>query len=158
MVKQKNDRDGGLGTSELTVWLPVKSSVLLTLVAKCYFPLTCAPTYNTRLRSPSCHLQYVHVRVCIIHYVAQSPIWMYRMCSVGRKKRKKKKRKIFWFVLFKRFRLFFYLFILIQEKTSKFSQTVAVSFGCRNNLIKASPFKREGGGRRGRKKTHLRHR
>lgn len=57
---------------------------------------------------------------------------------------KKKKRKIFRFVLFKTFRVFFYLFILIQEKTSKFSQTVAVSLGCRNNLIKASPFKKEG--------------
>ena len=45
---------------------------------------------------------------------------------------------------------FFPLFILFQEESSKFRQTVAVSFGSRNNLIKASPFKRggEGGGRK----------
>lgn len=41
---------------------------------------------------------------------------------------------------------FFPLFILFQEESSKFRQTVAVSFGSRNNLIKASPFKRGGEG------------
>lgn len=70
---------------------------------------------------------------------------MYRIFSAGRKQRE----RIFPFVLFKRSLLSppLYLFILIQEQTSKFSQTVAVSFGNRNNLIKASPFKSEGRGK-----------
>lgn len=60
---------------------------------------------------------------------------------VGRGKKRKRKKKIFLCVLFKRLRLFsFYLFILIQEKTSKFSQTVAMSFGSRNNLIISIAF------------------
>ena len=41
---------------------------------------------------------------------------------------------------------FFLLFILFREESSKFRQTVAVSFGRRDNLIKASPFKRGGEG------------
>ena len=41
---------------------------------------------------------------------------------------------------------FFLLFILFQEESSKFRQTVAVSFGRRDNLMKASPFKRGGEG------------
>lgn len=118
-------------------------------------PLTCAATANLMVRSPSRH---VH-SVCTYKYMSYM-MWprVLSECIECVQLAGKKEKKIFRFVLFKRVSLFSYLFILIQEKTSKFSQTVAVSFGYRNNLIKASPFKREGGGRRGRKKTHLRHR